>query len=79
MTTITEDRTFRFGVDVYAASLADSLPDSREELEARIELLDAATYAAIHGALDRAPYPTFAAAVRAARGAAVRAAGETAR
>ncbi len=67
MTTVTEDVTFRFGVAVYAAELTGPLPDSREELEANIERLDAASYAAIHGALDRAPYAAFTAAVSAAR------------
>jgi hypothetical protein len=69
MTTRREDYAFQLGVAVCAASLGGAAPDSREELEARIERLDADTYAAISGALDRAPYPDFMAAVDRARGA----------
>lgn len=70
MTTPKQDATFRLGVAVYAASMGATPPESREELEAWIERLDADAYASIHGALDRAPYAAFAAAVLNARGSA---------
>jgi len=70
VTTHSLDRALSFGVAVYADAFAgEPPPASREELEARIERLDATTYAAIHGALERVPYTEFAEAVRAAQGA----------
>lgn len=65
---MTTDPAVRLGLAVYVEQFGvEPPPSTREELEARIEPLDAVSYAAIRAALDRVAYEEFA---RAARGAA---------